>query len=166
MRKGFLNCFGTTIVELFLSEVRLLSVLMSKLVKKCQQKEQFVVDLVMLIFINFTIISLIFFQSLFIFLDISWYLSLPCSLFMFFSQVILYTYFLLHLSILLYDFYNKFLVYLILFICFFDNKLYNSFLYIIKEIYSNQILQIKIFHYILLFHFFSYAKTEFHNHFL
>ena len=119
----------------FLSEDRLLSVLMSKLVKKCQQKEQFVIDLVMLIFINFTIISLIFFQSLFIFLDISWYLSLPCSLFMFFSQVILYTYFLLHLSIFIYDFHNNFLLYLILFLCFFDNKLYNSFLYIRRNLY-------------------------------
>ena len=61
-------------------------------------------------------------------------LFLSYSLFVFFLQIILYTFFLLSLLILIWYFCKNYFLYSVLFLCFLDNKLFHSVLYIMNKI--------------------------------
>ena len=125
----------------------------------------------------FLLVSRYFFDILlaFVYFLYTYYNIYFCHIIFYFFhlQIILYTYFLLSLSlslsllIPLYHFYNIIWLYLVLFLCFFDNKLFHSFLYIIKKyIMVNFFHLSQNFSLYLLYHFCSYSKNEFYNHLL
>ena len=103
-------------------------------------------------------ILLIFASFLQAYYDI--YFSHILSFSFYILQISFYIYILLTLLIFLYLFRSNLLLYLILFLCFFENKLYYSFLYNAPFLSIKLELVIKILLYV-----FSYTENKFCIHF-